>query len=224
MNTKVKICGITRLEDARLAVSLGADEIGFVFAPSPRRIEPEAARAIVQALRGEGRMPRFRAIGVFVNETANAMRDILAFAGLDAAQIHGDEGPEACAALGFPWYRALRIGSVSEARDQVKAAWGCPRLLVDASVPGSYGGTGRTVATWAAIAARALAKESGKEFFVAGGASPISVPSFVLSLHPDGIDASSGVEDGPGLKSPEKLEAFFAALRAAESEPRTRGD
>ncbi|MGA2547240.1 MAG: phosphoribosylanthranilate isomerase [Rectinemataceae bacterium] len=220
---KVKICGITNLEDAGLALSLGADELGFVLAPSPRRVEPETVRAIVAALKGNGRLPEFRAVGVFVNEKNDAMRDIISFAGLDAAQIHGDENPAACAAFEFPWYRALRIASVADAHRLVAAGWDCPRILVDARVQtdaaarGSYGGTGSSIGTWAAIAAGALARERGKEYFVAGGVKARSAASFIHSLGPDGLDVSSGVEEAPGRKSREKLEALFRAIRGATS-------
>lgn len=214
MSIKVKICGITNLEDAELALSLGADELGFVLAPSPRRVEPEAVAAILRVLRGDGRLPPFRAIGVFVNEKAGAMRDILSYAGLDAAQVHGDETPGACASLGIPWYRALRVGSASEAQAAASAGWDCPRLLVDAATRGAYGGTGVSVGTWAAIAAGAVARELGKEYFVAGGVKPRNVASFIHSIRPDGIDVSSGVEESPGRKSRDKLEALFAAIRA----------
>jgi phosphoribosylanthranilate isomerase len=217
MRVKVKICGITKVEDAELALSLGADELGFVLAPSPRRMEPEAVRAIVSRLRGNGGLPAFRAIGVFVNEAAGAMRDILSFAGLDAAQVHGDELPEDCASFDFPWYRALRIASVPEALRLVGAGWSCPRILVDASARSAYGGTGASIGSWAAIAAGALARERGQEFFVAGGVRPRSAASFVHSLSPDGLDVSSGVEESPGRKSREKLEALFRAIREAQT-------
>jgi phosphoribosylanthranilate isomerase len=222
MKTRVKICGITNLEDAALALSLGADELGFVLAPSPRRVEPEAVRAMIEALRGDARLPSFRAIGVFVNEAPSAMRDIISHAGLDAAQVHGDESPEACSAFGFPWYRALRIASVAEAQSLASAGWACPRILIDASPRASagdvvYGGTGSSIGTWAALAARAITKERGLEFFVAGGVRPRSVASFVHSLSPDGIDVSSGVEERPGRKSKDKLEALFRELRRADA-------
>jgi phosphoribosylanthranilate isomerase len=215
MSIKVKICGLTNLEDARLALACGADELGFVLAPSPRRVEPEAVRAIVEALKGEGRFVGFRAIGVFVNEEPDAMRGILSYASLDAAQVHGDETPETCSAFDFPWYRALRIASVAEALELAGAGWRCPRILVDAS-GSAYGGTGSSIGTWAALAARAVARDSGREYFVAGGVRPRNAASFVYSLSPDGIDVSSGVEEAPGRKSPEKLEALFRAIRAAE--------
>lgn len=216
MRIKVKICGITVAEDAELALSLGADELGFVLAPSPRRVEPEAVRAILSRLRGDGRLPAFRAVGVFVNEPVDAMRDIMSFAGLDAAQVHGDETPEDCAAFGFPWYRALRIASVHEALRLVGAGWDCPRVLVDAHARSAYGGTGASIGSWAAIAAGVLARERGQEFFVAGGVRPRSAASFVHSLGPDGLDVSSGVEESPGRKSRAKLEALFRAVREAE--------
>jgi phosphoribosylanthranilate isomerase len=218
MSIKVKICGITRLEDAVLALSLGADELGFVLAPSARRMEPEAAKSILDGLKAEGAPRAFRAVGVFVNEGADAMRDIIAFAGLDVAQIHGDESVEACAAFDFPWYRALRIGSVADAHGLVEAGWDCPRLLVDSASRGSYGGTGASIATWAAIASGVLARERGKEFFVAGGVRPENVASFIHSLSPDGLDVSSGVEEAPGRKSRERLEALFRGIRAAEAD------
>jgi phosphoribosylanthranilate isomerase len=172
---------------------------------------------MIAALKGNGRMPAFRAVGVFVNEGRGAMRDIVSFAGLDAAQIHGDENPSDCASFDFPWYRALRIASVADAQSLVAAGWDCPRILVDARVQadagtsGSYGGTGSSIGTWAAIAAGSLARELGKEYFVAGGIKARNVASFVHSLGPDGLDVSSGVEEAPG-------KALFRAKReAAES-------
>ena len=216
MKVKVKICGITRLEDARAALALGADELGFVLAPSTRRVEPEKLRGILADLRGEGRTPAFKASGVFVNEDAGAMRDIMAFTGLDCAQIHGDEAPLACESFDFPWYRALRIGSVADAHRLVAAGWACGRILVDAAVRGSYGGTGSSIGTWAALAAGALAREAGKEYFVAGGIKARNVASFIHSLSPDGLDVSSGVEESPGKKSRERLEALFLEIRRAE--------
>lgn len=212
---KVKICGLTRIEDARLALSLGAVELGFILAPSPRRIEPETIQTILEALRGDGRLPVFRAIGVFVNEKADAMRDIISFTGLDAAQVHGDETPEACASFSFPWYRALRIGTEADARLQLSAGWDCLRLLVDASSRSAYGGTGERIAPEAGLAARALARSLNKEFFIAGGLKPTNIAGVIRSLSPEGIDVSSGVEERPGVKSPEKLAALFDEIGEA---------
>lgn len=213
---RVKICGITNTQDALLALELGAGELGFVLAPSPRRIPPEAVKAIVGELRSRTEAPAFRAIGVFVNEEPGAMRDIMAFAGLDAAQIHGDESPEECAAFDFPWYRALRIGSVADAERLLALPWACPRILVDKASGSAYGGTGSSIGTWAALAARKLARERGKELFVAGGVKPRNVASFMHSLAPDGLDVSSGVEDAPGRKSERKMRELFAEIARAE--------
>jgi phosphoribosylanthranilate isomerase len=217
MKVKVKICGITTIEDARLALSLGADELGFVLAPSPRRVEAEAVRSILEGLRGAGGLPPFRAVGVFVNAGRDAMRDIISFAGLDAAQVHGDETAAECAAFDFPWYRALRVSSVAEAQALLGAGWDCPRFLVDSGGHASYGGTGLSVGTWAAIAAGAIARDLGKEYFIAGGIKPRNVASFIYSVRPRGIDVSSGVEESPGKKSREKLEALFREIEAIEA-------
>jgi len=218
--TKVKICGLTRLEDARLALELGADEIGFILAPSPRRIDPAALRGILAALRADrdfaGRP--FRAVGVFVNESSDAMRDIIATTTIDVAQIHGDEKPEACAAFDFPWYRALRPASPAEALDIHGAGWACPRILADATIRGSYGGTGASLSREVAIAARNATRAAGKEFFLAGGLGPANVARTILEVEPDGVDLSSGVEEAPGIKSAALLEALFAEVRRADGE------
>jgi phosphoribosylanthranilate isomerase len=211
----VKICGITDPGDAEMALAFGADELGFVLAPSPRRIEPDTVKDIIEALRGRGGARPFRAIGVFVNERAEAMRDIIAFCGLDAAQVHGDESPEDCADFDFPWFRALRIGSEAEACSLAGRLWGCPRILVDARSPVGYGGTGISAPEDAARAAGALARIRGAQFFLAGGLGPENVARVVRALEPDGIDVSSGVEEAPGKKSAAKLEALFAELREA---------
>jgi len=216
---KVKICGITNVDDGALSLSSGADELGFVFAPSPRRVAPEAAKAILEELRGRGGLPGFRAIGVFVNEDANAMRDIVSYCGLDSAQVHGDEAAEDCAAFGFPWYRALRVGSVADAKRLLGSAWDCPRILVDAAPPepgAAYGGSGKAVDTWAALAARVMARSAGKEFFIAGGIGPRNVAGIIGSIAPDGIDVASGVEESPGKKSAPRLEALFGEVRRAD--------
>ena len=225
--TKVKICGITRLEDARLALSLGAAEIGFILAPSPRRVEAPLVRDIISALRDDGSLaarrealglPAFRAIGVFVNESPNAMQDVIGAADLDAAQIHGDEEPGVCALFDFPWYRAVRPSTPAEARKLAGADWACPRILADASVRGAYGGSGFSLAPEIAAAARDAARGAGREFFLAGGLGPSRVAQVILELAPDGIDLSSGVEEAPGRKSAALLGALFEEVRRADRE------
>jgi phosphoribosylanthranilate isomerase len=221
---KVKICGLTNYEDARLALELGADLIGFVLAASPRRVSPAGAGAIVARLRKEGRLEGRGTVGVFVNEDPAVMARAMEEAGLDAAQVHGDEGPADCAALGFPWYRALRIGSAEEARRKLAAPWPCARLLADARSASAYGGTGEPIGLEASLAARDAARGQGKEFFLAGGIASHNVSGILRTIAPDGIDLSSGVEESPGRKSRERLERLFEELgRAAEEDANERG-
>jgi phosphoribosylanthranilate isomerase len=215
---KVKICGLTNYEDARLALELGADLLGFVLAASPRRVAPARAGAIVARLRDEGRLEGRGTVGVFVNESPRAMARAMEESGLDEAQLHGDESPEDCAALGFPWYRALRIGSAEDARSKVAAGWPCARLLVDALSASAYGGTGESIRAEAALAARDAARERGKEFFLAGGIASHNVFEVLRSIAPAGIDVSSGVEESPGRKSRERLERLFAEMRREAEE------
>ncbi len=220
---KVKICGLTNYADAALALELGADIIGFVLASSPRRIAPAEVARVLSRLRAEGLLAERESVGVFVNEPPEAMAAALAEAGLDSAQVHGDESPADCAALPFPWYRALRIASAGEAARAVSAGWACGRILVDSAVAGAaggqaYGGTGVRVGIEAALAARDAARAVGKEFILAGGIMPHNVFEALISVAPDGIDLSSGVEESPGKKSRDKLETLFAEIRRAREE------
>ncbi|MDA8411798.1 MAG: hypothetical protein M0001_15605 [Treponema sp.] len=218
--TKVKICGLTRFEDAWLALELGADELGFILAPSPRRIDPAALRELLSALRAQQSAAArpFRAVGVFVNESPDAMREIMAITTIDVAQVHGDETPEACSAFDFPWYRVVRPTSPDEAGLLCAAGWNCQRILAEASVRGAYGGTGKGLAPELALAARASTRAAGKEFFLAGGLGPSNVADAILLVSPDGVDLSSGVEEAPGIKSAALLEALFAEVRRADRE------
>ncbi len=219
MRPRMKICGLTNYEDAALAAELGADYLGFVLAPSPRRIAPEALSPIVERLREEGLLARARTVGVFVNEEPARMAAILERCGLDLAQIHGDEGPEDCERLGFAWYRALRVATAQEGRELASmwCASSSPFLLFDAASRGTYGGTGTTIGLEAALASRDLTRIAGKLFFLAGGLDPENIAELVAAIEPDGIDASSGLEEYPGKKSAAKLERFFSEVESAAS-------
>ena len=196
----VKICGITRAEDAAVAVTHGASAIGFIFwAKSRRYVDPDQARAIVRTL-----PPFVTPVGVFVNEPADAINAVAAQVGLGAVQLHGDETPELLDALVSPVVKAV-------GRIDADTAWRWPsrvRLLVDADERVQRGGTGIT-ADWAAAAV--LARQ--RPIVLAGGITPENVGDAVLTVQPFGIDVSSGVEDAPGIKNPEKLRALFEALR-----------
>lgn len=196
----VKICGITREEDAALAVELGATAIGFIFWPKSRRyLDPARARAIVRTL-----PPFVTPVGVFVNEPAAAMNAVAAQAGLGVVQLHGDETPDLLDHLDLPAMKAVgRIEADTATRWPARV-----RLLVDADDRVQRGGTGQR-ADWAAAAS--LARQ--RPVVLAGGITPENVAEAVATVRPFGIDVSSGVEDAPGIKSPDRLRALFEALR-----------
>ncbi|MGH9601887.1 MAG: phosphoribosylanthranilate isomerase [Terriglobales bacterium] len=220
--TWVKICGTTSLEDALVAVEAGANALGFVFAESPRRLTPEAARAIIAVLPAT-----VQKVGVFVNEAAERIRDITAQAGLTAVQLHGDETPDFAGQL-FPWQgtrRGCRIFKAIPVRPgfEAHAQEFTPRqntvdaLLLDSYSESARGGTGRPF-DWqlASTAAPRLALRS--KLILAGGLDAGSVGAAIRLLRPWGVDVVSGVESMPGRKDPDKVRAFLAAVRAADKE------
>lgn len=204
---RVKVCGITRIDDARIAVGLGASAIGLVlWASSPRAVSPDAARDIVAALPGHV-VP----VGVFVNESPARVDEIAREVGLGAVQLHGDEHVEDYLGLSRPVIRA-----VSPADDN-EEAW-VTRLpddvvvLVDAHDPSRRGGTGRR-ADWE----RAARLAARRPIFLAGGLSADNVGEAIARVRPYGVDVSSGVEREPGIKDAAKLQAFFEAVTRAEA-------
>ena len=214
MRVRVKICGITRPEWARAAAEAGADAIGLVFAESPRRVTPEDAGRIVQVL-----PPWVAPVGVFVDESPAAIRDVAAQAGLAAVQLHGDEPPETPAALGrLKVVKVFRVASeedLAAARAWRKQSERLGRLpdayLVDARVAGGpKGGTGRP-ADWG-LAARMIS-EGFWPLILAGGLAPENVAEAVAAVRPWGVDGSSGLEVAPGEKSPEKIRQFVEEVR-----------
>lgn len=202
--TRVKICGITRAEDAELAVSLGASALGFVMWPrSPRFVEPARARDIVRAL-----PPFVTPVGVFVDQPAGHVKDVVAVVGLGAVQLHGNEDVGFCRAIGR---RAIKAASVAQAA-ALTAFWPAEvTLLLDAVDADRRGGTGQTV-DWAAAAALA----SQRRIILAGGLTPENVAEAIRTVRPFAVDVSSGVESAPGVKDGQRLRAFFAAVAAAE--------
>jgi len=194
----VKICGITRLEDAEAAVAAGAGAIGFIFWPkSPRFIDPHRARAIAAAL-----PPFVTAVGVFVNQPLAYVNGVASLAGLGAVQLHGDETPEFAATVTRPVMKAVSIG-----RDEAQIWPSRVRLLLDVHDPVARGGTGRTI-DWAAAADLA----ARREVVLAGGLTPDNVADAVARVRPFGIDVSSGVERAPGIKDHRRLRALFEAV------------
>ncbi len=201
----VKICGITRAEDASLAVSLGATAIGFVFWPSsPRAISPLRARAIVDAL-----PESVTTVGVFVNAGRDEIEAAADEANLRAVQLHGDETPELARSLSRRVIKAVAL--TGDIEERIKD-WPGTMLLLDAHDPAKRGGTGRVI-DWDRAAAIARARD----VILAGGLGPANIADAVARVRPAGIDVSSGVESSPGIKDPEKLRALFDALAGVEA-------
>ena len=205
----VKICGITRAEDAEAAVERGAHALGFVFWPdSPRFIDPNRARAIVSAL-----PPFVTPVGVFVNQSSEYVNSVATLVGLGAVQLHGDERPPYVAAMTRPVLKAIALGALDHVDDV--DAWP-PRvtLLLDVHDPVRRGGTGRTV-DWRS-ASRVAAR---RPVVLAGGLTPENVGEAIACVKPFGIDVSSGVEASPGIKDHARLKALFEAVSTQREQP-----
>lgn len=201
----VKICGITSEEDALLAVALGADSVGFIFAPSPRQMSPSAVQAITRRL-----PPEILTVGVFRDELPRTVVEVVNRTGLNAAQLHGNETIEDCG------YVAVRVPLVIKAfgggdpRLARAAEYGAEIVLVDAPSPGSG-----KVFDWRL----AEGAPKGRRVVLAGGLDPENVADAIRTVHPWGVDVATGVESSPGRKDPSKVRAFVQAARAAEPEP-----
>jgi phosphoribosylanthranilate isomerase len=207
----VKICGITKPEDARSAVEAGADALGFVFwHMSPRNLDPARAAAITREL-----PPFVLRVGVFVDTPRDEMARIADEVGLDILQLHGDEPPEVLAGLARRVIKAVRVGKGFTAEDALRYADKAAGILVDTRLPGETqlpGGTG-TAFDWSLVAG--LARRV--PFLVlAGGLGPDNVGDAIRAVRPHAVDVSSGVEGLPGRKDPAKIRAFVEAARAAE--------
>jgi len=209
VRTRVKICGITCVEDALRAAELGADALGFVFAQSPRQVTPEQAAEIA------ARLPPFVSrVGVFVNESPQRIKEIVARCALGAVQLHGDEPAEVLEELGrVVVVRALRLRGEEDL--ELIDAWPQPWVLIEPFSPEARGGTGKELDL--NLAARAC--QRGKRIILAGGLSPENVGQAVRRVRPYAVDVSSGVEAAPGRKDPHKLARFFAAVREADGAP-----
>lgn len=204
----VKICGLRSVEHALAAAAAGADMLGLVFAPSRRRVSVAEGAAIAAAVRGLG-AGRPRVVGLFVNEPPAVVIEVATAVGLDLVQLSGDEPVEDGEATGLPLLKAVRLdGSAREAAWLRRAGPDCT-LLVDAHVPGAYGGTG-VVADWG----RAAELAASTPLLLAGGLTPANVTAAIAAVAPHGVDVSSGVERD-GVKDTALIEAFVAAARAA---------
>lgn len=203
--TRVKVCGLTSLEDALAALDAGADMLGFNFyTRSPRYISPVETRRIIEQL------PRSDSyVGVFVNETTPAdVERIAQEAGLSAVQLHGDETPEFCQSLrGLTTIKALRVGADYKVESATR--YHTDGLLLDAYVAGARGGTGHTF-DWTLAS---LTRERVSKLFLAGGLNPDNVAAALAAVLPYAVDVCSGVETSPGRKSPELIRRFVEQVR-----------
>jgi len=213
----VKICGTTNLEDAQAAVDAGADALGFVFAESPRRIEPAVAGEIVQSL-----PERIEKVGVFVNETAERIREVVEEAGLTAVQLHGYETLDVPAKLkaepGSP--RDLQVIHAYPMRRLLEGEvlvnfWTFDRVLFDTAVEGKRGGTGQTW-DWEWGKAMIETVRDRVRIVIAGGLTPANVANAIRTLRPWGVDVVSGVERELGKKDHEKVRAFVKTAKSAD--------
>ncbi|MCK9201802.1 MAG: phosphoribosylanthranilate isomerase [Gallionella sp.] len=204
--TRVKICGITRAEDARTVAASGADAIGLVFyAKSPRHVSAEQAAQLVAAL-----PPFVTTVGLFVDAEAAFVREVLATVPLDVLQFHGDESPEYCTQFGRPYLKAIRVKAGVDLL-QCAAQFSTARaLLLDAYVAGVPGGTGATF-DWGLIP-----RQLPLPVILSGGLDAENVAEAIERVRPYAVDVSSGVEAGKGIKDAAKVAAFVNEVKRVD--------
>lgn len=208
MRTKVKICGLTTLEDARFASGALADFLGFIFYPdSPRYIDPGKAAAIISWIEGPQK------VGVFVNQHLDEVNETANRTGIDLVQLHGTESPDYCRMIDLPVIKVLHAGieaGEDDLREQIEIySEVAEYLLFDTKTETQWGGTGKTF-DWELIRNQTLELP----FMLSGGLKAENVAEAISVASPDVVDLSSGLEESPGLKSFDKMEQFFDVMRA----------
>ncbi len=199
LRTRVKICGITSVEDALMAVAYGCDAIGLVFyAPSPRYVSPEQAAKIVAAL-----PPFFTAVGLFVDATQAEIQSVLSVVKLDCLQFHGDETPAQCRASGLHYMKAIRVQPDTNLLQYEIDFYDAKALLLDAYVEGLVGGTGQAF-DW-----NLIPQSLTKPIVLAGGLTANNVALAIKQSNPYAVDVSGGVEQSKGIKDAAKIAAFM---------------
>ena len=205
MSVAVKICGITRLEDALVAARSGVHALGFVFyRPSPRYVTPQKAGDIIRAL-----PPFVTAVGLFVDAPAGEVREALSHAPVSLLQFHGAEPPEYCRQFGLPYMKAVRVRPGVDLLQYALDYHEAKALLLDAFVDGTHGGTGATF-DW-----NLVAKGLPLPVVLSGGLDANNVTDAVRKVRPWAVDVSSGVESGKGIKDAAKIAAFMSGVRNA---------
>lgn len=200
---RIKICGITRVEDALAAAEAGADAIGLVFyAPSPRAVDAQQAAAIVRAL-----PPFVTTVGLFVNASEDEVRGVLARVPLDLLQFHGDEPEEFCLRFSRPYLKAIRMRDDLDLQSQAANWPSASGILLDSYTPGVPGGTGETF-DW-----QRIPQQHDWSLVLAGGLRVDNVQTAIAECRPWAVDVSGGVEQAKGIKDVEKIKAFIREVR-----------
>ena len=203
MRTRIKICGVTRVEDARAAVESGADAVGLVFyAPSPRSVDLALARAIVAAI-----PPFVTVVGLFVNPARDQVESVLRGCSLNLLQFHGDEAPEFCGGFRLPYIKAARVRADADLVQYLAPYHDAQGWLLDAYDGRLYGGTGATF-DW-----KLIPRDLARPLILSGGLAPDNVGAAVRQVRPWAVDVSSGVEAAKGIKDAAKIAAFIAGVK-----------
>lgn len=203
MRTRIKICGITRVEDALSAVDHGADAVGLVFYPdSPRCVTIAQAQAISKKL-----PPFVSIVGLFVNPTKAEVTEVLSSVHIDLLQFHGDEDEATCKQYGLPYLKAIRVKSDTNLIQYAELYKGAKALLLDTYSDNAFGGTGE-IFDWSVIP-----KKMPKPIILAGGLNADNVVQAVQQVRPYAVDVSGGVEQSKGIKDPLKIKAFVSAVK-----------
>ncbi|MHB1530595.1 phosphoribosylanthranilate isomerase [Acidithiobacillus sp.] len=202
---RIKICGITTIDDALAAAEAGTDAIGLVFyPPSPRAVAVEVAAAIMAAL-----PPFVTSVGLFVNAQRSWVEAVLQSCPLDLLQFHGDEAAADCSGFGRPYIKVVRVTGEEDLRPQLRAHPSARGFLLDRAAPQLWGGSGETFSWWPL-------PKLDKPLILAGGLSPDNVAEAIAITRPYAVDVSSGVEASPGRKDHGKMRDFVARARAAD--------
>jgi phosphoribosylanthranilate isomerase len=203
---RIKICGITSIQDAQAAVYFGADALGFIFYPSsPRYIHPSDAAAIIHNL-----PPFVTCVGLFVNTGYEMLEKTVSDTGIDLVQFHGDESEKLCELSPKPWIKAIRVGEKTDLAAESKRYNAAIALLLDTKVHGSYGGTGQTF-DWSLVP-----KNIDKPIILAGGLHSENVTAAINMTSPYAVDVSGGVESKKGVKDHAKMEEFIKRVHSIE--------